>query len=213
MLFDFLNYLGIAVFAASGALIGVRKRIDAFGVWTVALMTALGGGVTRDVLLGINPPVTFRGWENLTVATVAAAVVFLTHPQFGQLRRSVLILDAVGMGVFASTGALVALSHGTSTWAAALIGITTALGGGILRDIVVREVPLLIAERDLYAIPALTGAFATVFAHSWGASDNQSLLVGTLIATGFRLLALWQGWRAPLAPDNPARNLWRRIRR
>ena len=98
MLLDILNYLGIAVFAASGALIGVRKHIDSFGVWTVALMTALGGGVTRDVLLGINPPVTFQGWQNLAVATAAAAVVFILHPQFGQLRRSVLILDAVGMG-------------------------------------------------------------------------------------------------------------------
>jgi uncharacterized membrane protein YeiH len=213
VLLTVLNYVGIAVFAASGALIGVRKRIDAFGVWTVALMTGLGGGVARDVMLGIDPPVTFRGWENLTVATVAAAVVFVFHPQFGFFRRSVLVLDAIGMGLFSATGSLVAVSHGTSAWAGALIGITAALGGGVLRDITVGEVPLLIAERDLYAIPAFSGALATVLAHSLGATDERALVVGTLLATGFRLLALRQGWRAPLAPTDVVSDVLRRIRR
>ncbi|MBS4104346.1 trimeric intracellular cation channel family protein [Tsukamurella paurometabola] len=200
MLLAVLNYAGIAVFAASGALIGVRKRLDLFGVWTLAALTGVGGGVARDVLLGIHPPASFQGWENITVASIAAAFVFVFHPQFSRLRNSVLVLDAVGMGVFSATGALTALHHDASPFAAALIGITTALGGGVLRDILVNEVPLLIQERDLYAIPALTGAVATVVAAQWGATDARSLLVGAVLASGFRLLALWQGWRVPIAP-------------
>jgi uncharacterized membrane protein YeiH len=208
MLLEVLNYAGIAVFAASGALIGVRKRLDLFGVWTVAALTGVGGGVARDVLLGIHPPASFQGWENLT-----AAFVFVFHPQFGRLKNSVLVLDAFGMGLFAATGALTALHHDASPFASALIGITTALGGGVLRDILVNEVPLLIQERDLYAIPALTGAFATVLASTWGATDARSLVVGSVLASGFRLLALWQGWTVPVAPTDVAGRFYRTCRR
>ncbi len=202
MLLSILNYVGITVFAASGALIGVRKRLDVFGVWTVAALTAVGGGVARDLLLGITPPASFQHWQNLAVATVAALVVFVLHPQFAMLRLSVVILDALGMGLFASTGALTALHHDASPLAATLVGITTAVGGGILRDILVNEVPLLIQERDLYAIPALAGSAATVAASWWGASDTRALVAGALLASGFRLLALWQDWRVPVAPEN-----------
>ncbi|GAA1071495.1 MULTISPECIES: trimeric intracellular cation channel family protein [Tsukamurella] len=213
MLLAVLNYAGIAVFAASGALIGVRKRLDLFGVWTLAALTGVGGGVARDVLLGIHPPASFQGWENLTTATIAAAFVFVFHPQFGRLKLSVVVLDAIGMGVFSAAGALTALHHDASPFAAALIGITAALGGGVLRDILVNEVPLLIQERDLYAIPALTGAGATVLASYWGATDARSLVVGAVLATGFRLLALWQGWSVPLAPENVAHRFYRGCRR
>ncbi|BDH55952.1 trimeric intracellular cation channel family protein [Tsukamurella sp. PLM1] len=202
MLLAVLNHAGIAVFAASGALIGVRKRLDMFGVWTLAALTGVGGGVARDVLLGIHPPSSVQGWGNLTTATIAAAFVFVFHPQFGRLRRSVLVLDAVGMGVFSATGALTALQHEASPFAAALIGITTALGGGVIRDMLVNEVPLLLQQRDLYAIPALTGAVATVAAWSWGATEARSLVAGAVLATGFRLLALWQKWRVPVAPTD-----------
>lgn len=213
MLLAVLNYAGIAVFAASGALIGVRKRLDLFGVWTLAALTGVGGGVARDVLLGIHPPASFQGWENITTASIAAAFVFVFHPQFGRLKNSVLVLDAIGMGVFSATGALTALHHDASPFAAALIGITTALGGGVLRDILVNEVPLLIQERDLYAIPALTGAGATVLAASWGATDSRALLVGAVLASGFRLLALWQGWRVPVAPEDVAGRFFTGCRR
>ncbi|MDF0532595.1 trimeric intracellular cation channel family protein [Tsukamurella sp. 8F] len=213
MLLSVLNYAGIAVFAASGALIGVRKRLDVFGVWTMAVLTALGGGVARDVLIGVTPPTSFQSWQNLTVATVAGALVFVLHPQFAVLRGSVLVLDAVGMGVFASTGALTALHHGVSPYGSALVGITTALGGGVLRDILVNEVPLLLQQRDLYAIPALSGAAATVAAYQWGATESRALIAGAVLATAFRLVALWQGWRVPVAPEDLAGRIGRAVRR
>ena len=213
MLLAVLNYAGIAVFAASGALIGVRKRLDLFGVWTLAALTGVGGGGGRAGRQGQHPPATSPGWVDITTPPDAAAFVFVFHPQFGRLKNSVLVLDAIGMGVFSATGALTALHHDASPFAAALIGITTALGGGVLRDILVNEVPLLIQERDLYAIPALTGAGATVLAASWGATDSRALLVGAVLASGFRLLALWQGWRVPVAPEDVAGRFFTACRR
>ncbi|GAA3032543.1 TRIC cation channel family protein [Gordonia defluvii] len=201
MLLTALNYLGIAAFAASGALIGVRKRLDVFGIWTLAVLTGLGGGVARDILLGVTPPVTFKGWENLTVATVSAAIVFFFHPQVGAVRRTVDVLDAFGVALFAATGALTAIHAGTSPIAAALIGVTTGLGGGILRDVLVNEVPLLIQSGEMVAIPALAGAALTVAVDGLGGGPDWALILGTAVAFGFRILVMWRGWTAPRAPD------------
>nr|WP_279672253.1 trimeric intracellular cation channel family protein [Flexivirga meconopsidis] len=196
-----LNFAGIAVFAASGALLGVRRRLDLFGIWVVAVLTGVGGGVLRDVFLGIHPPTAIEDWRLIATASGAALVVFELHPQFSALRRSVLILDAFGMGLFATTGALTALHHHASGFAAVLVGITTAVGGGVLRDVLVNEVPLLVQQRDLYAVPAMAGATVLVLMVDTGISDGQSLIAGTVLASGFRLIALRLKWRLPLAPD------------
>jgi len=208
-----LNYLGIAAFAASGALMGVRKRLDAFAIWTLAVLTGLGGGIARDVMLGVTPPLSFKGWENLTVATATAAVVFFFHPQFGAVRRTVDVLDAFGVALFTSTGALVALHSGTSLFAAALIGVTTGLGGGILRDVLVNEVPLLIQSGEMVAIPALAGAGLTVAIDDLGGGQDWALVVGTAVAFGFRMLVMWRGWSAPQAPSDLWGTVAARVRR
>ncbi|SIS17346.1 trimeric intracellular cation channel family protein [Williamsia sterculiae] len=213
MLLTVLNYAGIALFAASGALIAVRRGLDVVGVWTLGLVTGLGGGIIRDLLLGKTPPDTFQGWENLTVAAAAATVVFVLHQQFGRLRRMVLVLDAFGVALFASSGALMAAHFGTSGFAATLIGITTALGGGILRDILVNEMPLLLEDGDLLVLPALGGAATTVVLHVNGVPDNACLIAGTAVAFAFRVMALWREWRAPHAPEDPIGSLTAMLRR
>ncbi|TWE09370.1 trimeric intracellular cation channel family protein [Rudaeicoccus suwonensis] len=201
MLLTILNVAGIAVFAASGALLGVRRRLDLFGIWVVAVLTGVGGGVMRDVFLGVNPPTALQDWRLIGMASLSAIAIFFFHPQFSALRRSVLILDALGMGLFASTGALTAVHHHTSGFAAVLIGITTAVGGGVLRDVLVNEVPLLVQQRDLYAVPAMTGATVVVLLQHGGAADGLTLIVGTLLASGLRLVAVRQRWRLPMAAD------------
>lgn len=201
MLLTVLNFAGIALFAASGALLGVRRRLDLFGIWIVAVLTGVGGGVVRDVFLGLHPPTAIQDWRLIATASLAALLVFRLHPQFSALRRSVLILDSFGMGLFASTGALTALHHGASGFAAVMIGITTAVGGGVLRDVLVNEVPLLVQERDLYAVPAMAGATIVVLLHLEHQADGLALVVGTLLASGFRLVALRLNWRLPLAAD------------
>ncbi|AJW40415.1 hypothetical protein CH306_03045 [Rhodococcus sp. 15-725-2-2b] len=202
MLLDVLGLIGIAAFAASGALIGVHRRLDLFGVCVVGITTGIGGGIIRDLLLGIHPPTSLDTWPNLTVGLFASLVVFVAHRQMGKVRRGVLVLDAFGMGLFASTGATIALAAGGSALAGALIGTTTAVAGGVIRDVLVNEVPLLL-HRDLYALPAMLGATAVVLADAATLPENVGLVAGTLLATGLRLLALWRKWNLPLAKHLP----------
>jgi uncharacterized membrane protein YeiH len=191
-----LELVGIAVFAASGALVGVTKRLDIFGVCVVGVFTALGGGIVRDVLLGIHPPTSLGSWPNLGTSFGMSLLVFFLHSTVGRLRREILVLDALGMGLFASTGAVIALDHGASPLASCLIGGTAAIGGGILRDVLVNEVPLLL-QRDFYAVPALLGSALVVVVSEWGSGTDVALVVGTVFASALRVLALWRNWGLP----------------
>ncbi|OZC55354.1 hypothetical protein CH289_01795 [Rhodococcus sp. RS1C4] len=203
MLVEVLGYVGIVAFAASGALIGVRKRLDLFGVCVVGITTGIGGGIIRDVLLGIHPPTSLDQWPNVTVALATSLVVFVAHPVMNRIWRGVLLFDAFGMGLFAATGATVALAAGGSSLSACLIGATTAVAGGVIRDVLVNEVPLLL-RRDLYAVPALLGSTVVAIVEGSGLPDNVGLVAGTIIATGLRVLALWRRWNLPIARRLPS---------
>lgn len=202
MFLALLTYLGIVVFAASGALAGVRRRLDLFGVCVVGLTAGLGGGVTRDLLLGVTPPVSVERWTNGTVALAASLLVFWVHPHLGRLRPVIGVYDAVGLGLFATTSVSYALDLGASGFAAVIIGAVGAVGGGVLRDVLVNEVPLLL-RRDLYAVPALLGAFVVVVWDALGGPGDLGLLVATVAATGLRLLGMWRDWNFPVAPVDP----------
>lgn len=207
MLQTILNDIGIAVFAASGAMLGVRKDFDLWGILTVGALTGVGGGILRDVVLGITPPTSMQNWTPIVVAVVAAMLVFFLHPAFAQLRRSILILDAVGMGLFATSGAAIAVDHHASAFAAAQIGLLTAVGGGILRDVLANEVPLLLQPADLYAVPAVLGAAVVAVGATYSAVAGWIwLLAGSVLATGLRLAGLAFGWRLPTAPRRRPRD-------
>ncbi|WP_124711220.1 trimeric intracellular cation channel family protein [Gordonia insulae] len=206
MLQEILNDLGIAVFAASGALLGVRKDFDLWGIVTVGVLTGVGGGILRDLLLGITPPTSVQNWPPIIVAAVASLAIFFFHPTFTQLRRSVLILDAIGMGLFASSGAAVAIDQHVSAFAATLVGLLTAVGGGILRDVLANEIPLLLQPADLYAVPALLGAGVVAVGGTLSSVPIWVwLIIGTAVATGLRVAGLAFGWRLPTAGPG-----WRR---
>ncbi|MCV7285391.1 trimeric intracellular cation channel family protein [Mycolicibacterium wolinskyi] len=194
-----LNYLGIAVFASSGAMVAIRKGFDLFGIAALGIMTGVGGGVVRDLFLNISPPTSIQHWPNVTVALVATAVATLTARLFIRMRRSVLTLDAIGMGFFATSGAAIAVDHGASWFAAALIGMTTAIGGGIIRDVLAREVPMLLGPDELYAVPAMLGAAAYAVIDYFG-PQWVGLVVGTVLATVLRLAGLVFHWRLPTGP-------------
>ncbi|WP_430331355.1 trimeric intracellular cation channel family protein [Rhodococcus sp. ACT016] len=196
MLLKILELVGIVAFAASGALVGVSKRFDIFGVCVVGVFTGIGGGIVRDVLLGIHPPTSLTSWPLFGTAAATSVIVFFVHSALGRLRREILVLDALGMGLFASTGAAIALEADAGPLASALIGATAAIGGGVLRDVLVNEVPLLL-HRDLYAIPALVGAALVVVGSSVGMSHDASLVLGTVVATTLRLVAMWRRWSLP----------------
>ncbi|QBJ97556.1 trimeric intracellular cation channel family protein [Rhodococcus sp. ABRD24] len=196
MLLKILELVGIAAFAASGALVGVTKRFDIFGVCVVGVFTGIGGGIVRDVLLGTHPPTSLTSWPLFGTAAVTSVVVFFVHSTLGKLRREILVLDALGMGLFASTGAAIALDAGAGPLASTLVGATAAIGGGILRDVLVNEVPLLL-HRDFYAIPALLGATIVVAGSSVGLAGNTALMIGTVVASTVRLVAMWRNWSLP----------------
>ncbi|WP_127782118.1 trimeric intracellular cation channel family protein [Rhodococcus sp. X156] len=197
MLLVVLDLIGITAFAASGALAGVRARLDVFGIVVLGATTALGGGVLRDVLLGINPPTSLVDWRYLVTPVVVSLLVFRFHPRVSRLRRSVLILDALGMGLFSTYGAATALSHDAGVVAACVIGMTTAIGGGALRDVLLNEVPIVL-RREIYAVAALAGATVLVAADAAGVPQGLAALLGSVLATGLRLLAMWRHWNAPV---------------
>lgn len=194
-----LDLIGTAAFAASGASIGVYKRLDLFGVSVVGITTGIGGGIVRDLILGVHPPVSLDRWPNITVALVFSLAVFVFHPAVSKIKNGVLALDALGMGVFATTGAATALHYDAKWWAAIFIGATTAIGGGVIRDVLVNEMPLLL-HKDLYATPALIGASLLVGAEASGLPYPWGLAVGIVTATLLRLLALYRGWNLPTPP-------------
>ena len=194
-----LDLVGVFVFAVSGGLVAVRKGFELVGVVSLSLVTALGGGVIRDLVLGATPPTAFSDVLYLVVPLVAAAIVFVAHrPIDRRLARPVLVFDAAGLGLFAVTGAVKASAFGASAVGAVLIGVISAVGGGIIRDTLANDAPELFhPESRLYAIPAAAGA--TLIVVAWR-NDFYSggLAIGVAMAVFvIRVASLRFGWRAP----------------
>jgi len=195
-----LELLGLFVFAVSGGMLAVRKRFEVVGVTSLALVTALGGGIMRDLVLGDTPPRAFRDVAYLLVPLSAAAIVFVGHSLIARhLHRSVLVFDAAGLGLFTVTGAVKAAAYSTTAVGAVLLAVVTAVGGGIVRDVLANDQPQLFQpDSRLYAIPATAGAVVIVVA--WR-GDWYSGAIGAIVAAavfGVRLAALHFGWRAPM---------------
>jgi uncharacterized membrane protein YeiH len=192
------DLVGVAVFAASGASAAIAKRLDLFGVAFVGFVAALGGGILRDLVLGAVPPLAFADWRYAVTAVVASIAVFRLHPQLNRLRRTVLLLDAAGLGLFTATGTLKALAAGVPPVGACLIGMLTAIGGGLARDLLTGEIPVVL-QRDIYAIVSLGGAILITIFHRLGLAGPFPLVIAALLMTGLRLLALYRRWSAPVA--------------
>jgi uncharacterized membrane protein YeiH len=193
-----LDLAGTAVFAASGAAVGVRHRLDVFGVSVLAFVAGNAGGILRDVLIGAVPPAAVAGWQHVTVSLLAAAMVFWWHPRLERLRTPILVCDAIGLGLFAVSGTQKALGLGLDPLVAALLGMLTGIGGGMLRDVLVREIPTVLRE-DLYASAALAGAGTVVAGHLIHLPPAATTVGGAAICFGIRLVAIRQGWSLPTA--------------
>jgi uncharacterized membrane protein YeiH len=197
-----LDLVGIFVFAVTGALVAVRKNLDIFAALVLAGVTGLGGGFIRDVLIDATPPAALTDWRYLLAPVAAGLLTFAFHPAIGRLERLVTVFDAVGLALFCVTGALKAVEYGLGPVPAALMGMVTGIGGGMMRDVLAGNVPVVF-EGNLYATPALAGAVAAVLL------DRTDLPLIVVATVGFgtclvwRLLALVRGWRAPM-PRGPA---------
>jgi uncharacterized membrane protein YeiH len=174
----------------------VRKELDLFGVLVLAGATGLGGGFLRDVLIGATPPASLEDWRYLLVPVAAGLLTFRFHPGLGRMERQVTLFDAAGLALFCVTGALKALAFGLGPVPAALLGMLSAIGGGMLRDVLAGRVPVVIRS-ELYATPALVGA-ALVVAGEWLRLPTGQVAVGvSLLCFVWRVLAVLRGWNAP----------------
>ncbi len=204
-----LDVCGVFVFALSGALVAVRRGLDLFGVLVLAWVAGLGGGIIRDVFLGVTPPVAVSDWRLLVAAVLAASLVFLLHGRWQEasvvqggrrriVSRAVRLLDAAGLALFAVSGALVALSRDAGPLAAVLIGGITAVGGGMLRDVLARQVPEVL-QRELYALPALAGAALVVGLDRAGLLSAATAWVAVALVFATRVVAVALDLNAPRA--------------
>ncbi|MGW6686063.1 trimeric intracellular cation channel family protein [Streptomyces sp. NPDC054961] len=194
-----LDLAGIFVFALAGALLAVRKNFDVFGIAVLALVTALGGGLFRDIVIGATPPAAFGDLGFFVTPLVAAAIVFFLHPEVQRINRAINVCDAAGLGLFCVTGTTKAYEFGLGLTASAALGLATAVGGGVLRDVLVNEVPSLLRDREMYAVPAIIGASMVALFISFDILN--AVTTGVAIVTTFvlRLLAIRYHLRAPLA--------------
>jgi uncharacterized membrane protein YeiH len=198
-----LELLGAFVFALSGATAGVKYRLDLFGVLVVSFATATAGGIARDLLIGAVPPAAIRDWRYLGVSVLAGLVIFFSSPRAERqrkLRNLVLTFDAAGLALFAVSGTQKALGYGLDPLMAALLGMLTGIGGGMMRDILVSDIPAVL-HSDLYAVAALAGAIVVVCGHVLNAPAAPAAAAGAALCFAIRLIALWRGWRLPTAGE------------
>lgn len=193
-----LDLVGIFVFAISGALLAVRKNFDVFGIAVLAEATALGGGILRDMVIGAIPPAAFTDLGYFTMPLVASLLVFFLHPQVERINAAVNVFDAAGLGLFCVTGTTKAYSYGLGLTSSAALGLASAVGGGVLRDMIANEVPSLVRwDRDLYAVPAMAGAAMVALCIRFDSLNAVTSAVAVVSAFVLRLLALRYHWRAP----------------
>jgi uncharacterized membrane protein YeiH len=192
-----LDLVGVFVFALSGGLVAVKKRFDLFGVLVLACTAALGGGIVRDLLIGDVPPVGISDWRLVTAAAFGGVVTFLFHPGVERITRFVRVLDAAGLAAFAVAGSLKAVTTlEVSPIAAVLVGVITAVGGGVVRDLLAGLVPEVL-RRELYAIPAMLGSVVIVVAAQLGSLKDSVLWAAVALVFAVRMLAVRLDLNAP----------------
>lgn len=194
MLWTGLEVVGTVAFAAAGALVGVKKRLDIFGVAMLAVTTAVGGGIMRDTLIGNIPPLAFRNPMFIFISLVVAGGVSIFVKQVARQQRLLNFCDALGLGAFTATGASLALSH-DSALLVITVGVVTGTGGGVLRDIFVREIPLVF-HTEIYAVAAAIGA-ACFYVLQKLLPVDMALYLACLITVAIRLLSLYYGINLP----------------
>jgi uncharacterized membrane protein YeiH len=196
-----LDLVGTFAFAVNGALTAVRlARLDIVGVITLGMITALGGGILRDILLGTLPPTTFSDWRYLLVAALGGLLAFSLSGQLGRLSTPITILDAAGLSLFAVSGAATTLSLGLGVGQAVILGGITGVGGGTVRDVLIGRVPSVLRS-ELYAIPALVGAAVLVGAQRAGMGSPLGALLGAGCCFAVRMLGVGLSLNAPRPPQ------------
>ncbi|WP_285249898.1 trimeric intracellular cation channel family protein [Pseudarthrobacter sp. fls2-241-R2A-168] len=193
-----LDLLGVFFFAVSGSLLAARKQIDIVGSLLLASLVGLGGGVIRDIILGVVPA-AFTNPAYLVPPLLATVLVYFLFSSVQRYTSLLTLFDAGGLALFCMTGTLKALATGLNPVASVLLGVTSAVGGGLLRDVVANEVPELFNPKDIYALPAFLGAAMTAVLWVLGVFNVLTAAVIAALVFTFRVLAWRRSWQAPLA--------------
>lgn len=191
-----LDLGGTFVFAVSGAAAAVKHRLDIFGIMVLAFAAGNAGGITRDVLIGATPPAAIADWQYLGVSVLAGFVVFFWYAALARLSNPVLWFDAIGLAFFAVAGAQKALVYGLNPVMAALLGMLTGIGGGMVRDVLVNQIPTVL-RADLYALAALAGAAVVVGGHLLALPPVPTAFIGGVLCFALRYMAIEHGWHLP----------------
>lgn len=193
-----LDLGGTFVFAISGAVAAVNRRLDIFGILVLSFIAGNFGGITRDLLIGAVPPAALTNGHYLLVSILAGLITFFSYAGVDRLRSPVLLFDAVGLSFFAIAGAQKAIEFGLSPTMSAILGMLTGIGGGMMRDVLLMEIPQVLRS-DLYAVAALAGASIMVIGHLLELPYGVSALTGGTLCFGLRFLAIRYGWHLPVA--------------
>ncbi len=193
-----LDLVGTFVFAISGALAAVTRRLDIFGTLVLAFVAGNFGGIARDLLIGAVPPAALTDARYLLVSILAGLITFFWYADVDRLRSPVLLFDAAGLSLFAVVGAQKALRFGLNPLMAALLGMLTGIGGGMTRDVLLAKIPQVLCS-DLYAVAALAAASVVVMGYELGLSYGISALIGAGLCFGLRFMAIRHGWHLPIA--------------
>ncbi|OYV05639.1 MAG: hypothetical protein CFE26_10550 [Verrucomicrobiales bacterium VVV1] len=185
----FWDLLGVFVGAVSGGLAGRRKDMDWFGMYVVGLLSGIGGGTLRSILIGDLPPPVFKDPAYGIVAAVATVVAWFGEPIWSRIRRGVSVIDAISLGVFLSLGVRISQAHGLAWWACIGLGVITATFGGVLRDIARAEVPLIF-RKEIYATACFAGGLALLGFDAIGVHPQAGFCLSTLVVSVIRLLAI-----------------------
>ena len=199
-----LDLVGTFVFAVSGAAKGVASRLDLFGVLVLSFAAARAGSIARDVVIGAIPPAALGDSRYLAVSVLAGLMTFAWFPVIRRFRSAVLIFDAAGLAVFAVSGVQKALAFGLTPMMAALLGMLTGIGGGMVRDMLVAEIPSVL-RTEFYAVAALAGAVVVVVGHILQLPPTAVTTVGAVLCFGLRVVAIRHGWHLPTTnpPQGP----------
>jgi len=193
-----IDLAGVVTFGLSGALLAIRKQLDVVGIVVLAVTTALGGGVVRDLLIASGPPRALQDSWYLVIAVGTALLAAVAHPVLSHVARPVLVFDAMGLGLYCVVGAARGMDAGFSLAASVVLGGLSAVGGGIFRDVLAQEVPIVFrADSKLYAIPAAGGALLTAMFWQMDLHGPVTVTVTVVLVVAIRLGSLRFGWRAP----------------
>lgn len=192
--FDVVDILGVFVGAVTGALIARRLGYDITGLWGLALVSGLGGGIMRDTLLQAGPPLALVEPRYLPTVFLSTFVVAVCASRIARLNRLILVSDSVAIGVFAVAGTLRSLDVGLGPWPTVLLGTITAVGGGLMIDMIVGQTPRIFLKGELIAFAAVMSSVAVLLCHEIGTPRGLTILVGIVVGTVVRLASVRWGW-------------------